>query len=46
MDRKRLSATAQAAIDAAIESAGQPVGSAGLLVSANSCWEVAIAQRR
>ncbi len=41
-DRQRLSATALAAIDAAIESAGQPGGAPGLLVSAISCWEVAM----
>lgn len=35
-DRQRLSATALAAIDAAIESAGQPGGAPGLLVSAIS----------
>lgn len=45
-DRLRLSATALAAIDAAIESAGQPGGSAGLLVSAISCWEVAMLVNR
>jgi PIN domain nuclease of toxin-antitoxin system len=45
-DRQRLSATAQAAIDAAIESAGQPGGSPGLLVSAISCWEVAMLVNR
>jgi PIN domain nuclease of toxin-antitoxin system len=45
-DRPRLSATALAAIDAAIESAGQPGGSAGLLVSAIGCWEVAMLVNR
>jgi PIN domain nuclease of toxin-antitoxin system len=45
-DRQRLSATALAAIDAAIESAGQPGGSSGLLVSAISCWEVAMLVNR
>ena len=45
-DRQRLSATAVAAIDAAIESAGQPGGSPGLLVSAISCWEVAMLVNR
>jgi PIN domain nuclease of toxin-antitoxin system len=45
-DRQRLSATALAAIDAAIESTGQPGGSPGLLVSAISCWEVAMLLNR
>jgi len=45
-DRLRLSATALAAIDAAIESAGQPGGTPGLLVSAISCWEVAMLANR
>jgi PIN domain nuclease of toxin-antitoxin system len=45
-DRLRLSANALAAIDAAIESAGQPGGSPGLLVSAISCWEVAMLVNR
>jgi len=45
-DRQRLSATALAAIDAAIESTGQPGGSPGLLVSAISCWEVAMLVNR
>ena len=45
-DRHRLSATALAAIDAAIESAGQPGGAPGLLVSAISCWEVAMLVNR
>ena len=45
-DRLPLSATALAAIDAAIESAGQPGGTPGLLVSAISCWEVAMLAHR
>ena len=45
-DRLRLSATALAAIDAAIENAGQPGGTPGLLVSAISCWEVAMLANR
>ena len=45
-DRLRLSATALTAIDAAIESAGQPGGTPGLLVSAISCWEVAMLANR
>jgi PIN domain nuclease of toxin-antitoxin system len=45
-DRQRLSATALVAIDAAIESAVQPGGSPGLLVSAISCWEVAMLVNR
>ena len=45
-DRLRLSATALAAIDAAIECAGQPGGTPGLLVSAISCWEVALLANR
>lgn len=45
-DRLRLSANALAAIDQEIESAGQPGGSAGLLVSAISCWEVAMLVNR
>ena len=45
-DRLRLSGTALAAIDAAIESAARPDGSAGLLVSAISCWEVAMLVNR
>ena len=42
----RLSANALAAIDQEIESAGQPGGSPGLLVSAISCWEVAMLVNR
>ena len=42
----RLSANALAAIDQEIESAGRPGGSPGLLVSAISCWEVAILVNR
>ena len=42
----RLSANALAAIDQEIESAGRPGGSAGLLVSAISCWEVAMLVNR
>jgi PIN domain nuclease of toxin-antitoxin system len=45
-DRLRLSATALAAIDAAIESPAQPGGTPGLLVSAISCWEVAMLANR
>ena len=45
-DRLRLSTNALAAIDDAIESAGQPGGSPGLLVSAISCWEVAMLVNR
>jgi PIN domain nuclease of toxin-antitoxin system len=45
-DRLRLSTNALAAIDAAIESAGQPGGAPGLLVSAISCWEVAMLVNR
>ena len=45
-DHLRLSENALAAIDAAIESAGQPGGSPGLLVSAISCWEVAMLVNR
>jgi PIN domain nuclease of toxin-antitoxin system len=45
-DHLRLSANALAAIDAAIDSAGQPGGSPGLLVSAISCWEVAMLVNR
>jgi PIN domain nuclease of toxin-antitoxin system len=45
-DRQRLSANALAAIDAAIESAGQPGCSPGLLMSAISCWEVAMLVNR
>jgi len=45
-DRLRLSATALAAIDAAIENVGRPDGSPGLLVSAISCWEVAMLVNR
>ena len=42
----RLSANALAAIDQEIESAGHPGGSPGLLVSAISCWEVAMLVNR
>ena len=42
----RLSANALAAIDQEIESAGLPGGSPGLLVSAISCWEVAMLVNR
>jgi len=45
-DRLRLSANALAAIDEAIECAGRPGGSPGLLVSAISCWEVAMLMNR
>ena len=45
-DRLRLSANALAAIDEAIECAGRPGGSSGLLVSAISCWEVAMLVNR
>ena len=42
----RLSANALAAIDQEIESAGRSGGSPGLLVSAISCWEVAMLVNR
>ena len=42
----RLSANALAAIDQEIESAARPGGSPGLLVSAISCWEVAMLVNR
>ena len=42
----RLSANALAATDQEIESAGLPGGSPGLLVSAISCWEVAMLVNR
>jgi PIN domain nuclease of toxin-antitoxin system len=45
-DRQRLSAAALEAIDREIESASQPDGSPGLLVSAISCWEVAMLVQR
>lgn len=45
-DRQRLSAAALEAIDQEIESASQPDGSPGLLVSAISCWEVAMLVQR
>ena len=45
-DRLRLSAAALAAIDQEIECAGRPGGSPGLLVSAISCWEVAMLVNR
>lgn len=45
-DRQRLSAAALEAIDQEIESAGPPDGSPGLLVSAISCWEVAMLVNR
>lgn len=45
-DHQRLSAAALAAIDQEIESAGRPDGSRGLLVSAISCWEVAMLVNR
>ncbi len=41
-DQQRLSQKALAAIEAEIESAVRPGGSPGLLVSAISCWEVAM----
>ncbi len=41
-DQQRLSQKALAAIEAEIESADRPAGSPGLLVSAISCWEVAM----
>ncbi len=41
-DQQRLSQKALAAIEAEIESAARPAGSPGLLVSAISCWEVAM----
>ncbi len=45
-DRQRLSDAALEAIDREIESASQPDGSPGLLVSAISCWEVAMLVQR
>ena len=45
-DHQRLSAAALAAIDQEIASAGRPAGSPGLLVSAISCWEVAMLVNR
>ncbi|MCX5949383.1 MAG: type II toxin-antitoxin system VapC family toxin [Cyanobacteria bacterium] len=45
-DRLRLSTNALAAIDEAIECAGRPGGSPALLVSAISCWEVAMLMNR
>jgi PIN domain nuclease of toxin-antitoxin system len=45
-DRQRFSAAGLEAIDQEIESAGQPDGSPGLLVSAISCWEVAMLVNR
>jgi PIN domain nuclease of toxin-antitoxin system len=45
-DHQRLSAAALATIDQEIESAGRPDGSRGLLVSAISCWEVAMRVNR
>ena len=45
-DRQRLSAAALEAIDQEIETAGQPDGSPGLLVSAISGWEVAMLVNR
>ncbi|MEB3194131.1 MAG: type II toxin-antitoxin system VapC family toxin [Cyanobacteriota bacterium] len=41
-DQQRLSPEARAAIETQIETAGRPGGGAGLLVSAISCWEVAM----
>jgi PIN domain nuclease of toxin-antitoxin system len=45
-DRQRLSAAALEAIDQEIESARLPGGTPGLLVSAISCWEVAMLVNR
>ena len=45
-DRLRLSERALAAIDQEIENAVRPDGSPGLLVSAISCWEVAMLVNR
>lgn len=45
-NRQRFSTAALDAIDQEIESAGQPDGSPGLLVSAISCWEVAVLVNR
>lgn len=45
-DRQRLSATALEAIDQEIESVRLPGGTPGLLVSAISCWEVAMLVNR
>ena len=45
-NHSRLSANALAAIDQEIESAARPGGSPGLLVSAISCWEVAMLVNR
>ena len=44
--RLRLRPIALAAIDGPIDSAGRPGGSPGLLVSAISCWEVAMLVNR
>lgn len=41
-DQQRLSPEARSAIEAEIETARRPGGSPGLLVSAISCWEVAM----
>ena len=45
-NHSRLSANALAAIDQEIEGASRPGGSPGLLVSAISCWEVAMLVNR
>jgi len=45
-DRQRLSAAALEAIDREIESVRLPGGTPGLLVSAISCWEVAMLVNR
>ena len=45
-DLQRLSSQARAAIEAEIERADQPGQAPGLLVSAISCWEVAMLVQR
>jgi len=45
-DMQRLSPQARAAIEAEIERAAQPGQAPGLLVSAISCWEVAMLVQR
>jgi PIN domain nuclease of toxin-antitoxin system len=45
-DHQRLSAAAREAIDQEIDSVRLPDGTSGLLVSAISCWEVAMLVNR
>jgi PIN domain nuclease of toxin-antitoxin system len=45
-DHQRLSAAAREAIDQEIDSVRLPDGTSGLLVSAISCWEVAMLVKR